>query len=400
MNLLLVDDEAFALEAVRNAISWETLGFHQVFSCSNITSAKEICLSQPIHIIICDIEMPNGTGMELAKWIFHRQPDTQIIFLTCHSEFHYAKEAISYRAFAYLLKPFDTEELGQTIWQAVQQIQQKAKKDTAHSYSTPEHFWQLLVRNFNENTEDSQIMWSARQNGISFNPDMVYTPVLFYLVSPPSPDADLYTLFFSVKNVINELLLSPDAPPAIELDSRFFLALIPGNEKEENLSEKSGILSRFFKEHFQVSLQMIVGNMCGWRELSKQLEVLKTQVMTALSDIPAAETKENPEQIVKKIVELVKDNKTISREELAKQVFLSPDYMAKLFKKETGKKISEYLSEVKLEDAKYRLAETDENISSIASSLAYSNFSYFSKMFRAETGMSPGEYRKQFQKGL
>lgn len=97
-------------------------------------------------------------------------------------------------------------------------------------------------------------------------------------------------------------------------------------------------------------------------------------------------------------MELIKDNKTISREELAEQVFLSPDYMAKVFKRETGKKLIDYLSEVKLEEAKYRLSKTNESISNIASSLAYSNFSYFSKMFKSETGMSPGEYRKKFKK--
>ena len=41
MNLLLVDDEAFALEALQNAVDWHALGIDQVFSCNNITSAKE-----------------------------------------------------------------------------------------------------------------------------------------------------------------------------------------------------------------------------------------------------------------------------------------------------------------------------------------------------------------------
>ena len=97
-------------------------------------------------------------------------------------------------------------------------------------------------------------------------------------------------------------------------------------------------------------------------------------------------------------MELVKKDKTITREELAGQVYLSPDYMAKIFKKETGKKISDYLSEVKLEEAKYRLSSTNQSISQIASALYYSNFSYFSRMFKTETGMSPGEYRKRYRK--
>ena len=99
--------------------------------------------------------------------------------------------------------------------------------------------------------------------------------------------------------------------------------------------------------------------------------------------------------IVKKIFELVKENKAITREELASQVFLSPDYMAKVFKKETGKRISDYLSEVRLQEAKCLLTDTTRSISDIASSLSYSNFSGFSRMFKSETGLSPAEYRKK-----
>lgn len=40
MNLLLVDDEAFALEALEHAINWKSLGIDQVFTCGNIKAAR------------------------------------------------------------------------------------------------------------------------------------------------------------------------------------------------------------------------------------------------------------------------------------------------------------------------------------------------------------------------
>ena len=96
MNLLLVDDEAFALEALEHAINWKSLGIDQVFTCGNIKAARQICQESDIQIMICDIEMPNGTGLDLAKWLSENYPDLLILFLTCHSDFSFAKEAISY----------------------------------------------------------------------------------------------------------------------------------------------------------------------------------------------------------------------------------------------------------------------------------------------------------------
>ncbi len=253
MNLLLVDDEVFALEALQQTIPWQKLGIEQVFSCHNCTAARKLCIQNEIHIVICDIEMPNETGLDLARWLHEQYPKILILFLTCHSDFSYAKEAISYRAFAYLLKPFNKDELCQTIQDAVATIRKRKYRD------------------------------------------------------------------------------------------------IP-------------VLQTSAGEH------------------------------PAVSDKSAAD---NPEQIVQQILSMLQKDVTISRDELARRVYLSPDYMTRIFKRSTGKTLSEYTGELKLNTAKHLLAETDEPVGNIAVSLAYVNFSYFSKVFKAGTGMSPKEYRKK-----
>ncbi|MGN0360057.1 MAG: helix-turn-helix domain-containing protein [Hominisplanchenecus sp.] len=245
------------------------------------------------------------------------------------------------------------------------------------------------------------ILWNADSKGVPFDPEALYVPALFYIVSMPSQTVDTGVLFFCIKNALNEIFLSgTSVPPATELGARYFLALIPAEDMQDTQMFQDGCdrLFRFFHDNFQVTLQVLTGNTGNYLALPGQTALLKSQAATLLASISEAASKENPKQLVQKIMELIKDNKTISREELAEQVFLSPDYMAKVFKRETGKKLIDYLSEVKLEEAKYRLSKTNESISNIASSLAYSNFSYFSKMFKSETGMSPGEYRKKFKK--
>jgi two-component system response regulator YesN len=87
----------------------------------------------------------------------------------------------------------------------------------------------------------------------------------------------------------------------------------------------------------------------------------------------------------------------LSREELAASVFLNPAYLSRLFKKETGLSISEYSLKVRMDKAMKLLAETNDKISYVAEQTGYSHFSFFAKMFKKYSGLSPQEYRKNFQ---
>ena len=363
MNLLLVDDEAFALEALEHAINWKSLGIDQVFTCGNIKAARQICQESDIQIMICDIEMPNGTGLDLAKWLSENYPDLLILFLTCHSDFSFAKEAISCRAFAYLLKPFDIEEISQAVKEAVQQS----------------------------------------RNSVFFDKDAHYVPCLFYISSLPSENTDLGVLSYCVKNALNEFFVEdPGWPPAIEPKPCFFLSFVSPDLflDREAFDKHCSDLIQFFRQKFGASLQILTGEEGDYLTLQRQADLLLVQASSATESLGDCDDTEKSAMIVKKIFELVKENKAIMREELASQVFLSPDYMAKVFKKETGKRISDYLSEVRLQEAKCLLTDTTRSISDIASSLSYSNFSGFSRMFKSETGLSPAEYRKKHRKAL
>lgn len=87
----------------------------------------------------------------------------------------------------------------------------------------------------------------------------------------------------------------------------------------------------------------------------------------------------------------------LSRETIAEQVYLNPAYLSRLFRKETGKSLTDYMVEQRMSKAKVELARTNVKISDIAVSVGYSNFSHFSKLFKKMTGMTPQEYRRRYQ---
>ena len=84
----------------------------------------------------------------------------------------------------------------------------------------------------------------------------------------------------------------------------------------------------------------------------------------------------------------------ISREDLARHVGLSDDYLTSCFHKELGLTPIAYLNRYRIQQAKQLLTHTHKSITEIALDVGFSGSSYFSRIFRRETGMSPEAYRR------
>lgn len=91
-------------------------------------------------------------------------------------------------------------------------------------------------------------------------------------------------------------------------------------------------------------------------------------------------------------------NEDISRNSIARTVFLNPDYLARVFKRETGMSLGAYVKDRRILEAKKLLAETDVQVNEIAIRVGYDNSSYFSHIFHQCTGLSPNEFRRQNMK--
>ena len=67
--ILLVDDEDYTLEGLQHGISFESMGFEKVFTACNVVAARQLLLTEHIDIMLCDIEMPGESGLELLQWV-------------------------------------------------------------------------------------------------------------------------------------------------------------------------------------------------------------------------------------------------------------------------------------------------------------------------------------------
>jgi len=85
----------------------------------------------------------------------------------------------------------------------------------------------------------------------------------------------------------------------------------------------------------------------------------------------------------------------ISLKEISAVAGLSPPYFSTIFKEEMGENLSKYLNRLRVEKASRLLLDTEMSLSEIAACCCFEDQSWFSKIFKAYTGISPGKYRNQ-----
>ncbi len=90
-----------------------------------------------------------------------------------------------------------------------------------------------------------------------------------------------------------------------------------------------------------------------------------------------------------------RENPTL--EQVSDVVGMSPAYFSTLFKKELGIGFSEYLTQLRCEEAKRLMRETGESMNRIAEDVGYLDAKYFSRIFRKTVGIKPSEYRKLYR---
>lgn len=102
------------------------------------------------------------------------------------------------------------------------------------------------------------------------------------------------------------------------------------------------------------------------------------------------------EQARQYVLEHLKD--PVKVQDIAEQVGLNPDYLSKMFKKESGMALKDYILMVKIEAAKNMLEVGSQNVSLVASAVGYDNVSNFIQMFKKLVGRTPHEFKKESAK--
>lgn len=120
MTLLIVDDLPTVVEGLEKSIRWSELGIDQVYTAYNALEARSILRTREIDVMLCDIQMPVESGLQLFQWMkTQEQLDVRVIFLTSHAEFEYAQQALKLGGFDYIIQPAPYDEVYEAVRRAL-----------------------------------------------------------------------------------------------------------------------------------------------------------------------------------------------------------------------------------------------------------------------------------------
>ena len=121
--VLIIDDEYFIREGMKQTIPWETLNCEIVGEAQDGEEGLEKILKLQPDIVISDIRMPKKDGLEMIEEIHSINQKIQIIILTGFREFEYAQQAIRLGVLRFLLKPSKFDEIKEAIEAAVTKLE-------------------------------------------------------------------------------------------------------------------------------------------------------------------------------------------------------------------------------------------------------------------------------------
>ena len=528
MNILLVDDEKLAVEVVKKTIDMSRFGVDEVYTAYSMKQAIEVLEIHSVEIMVCDIEMPKGSGLDLAAWIREQGLDIMIIFLTSHALFQYAHTAIQLNAVSYLLKPVKREELAEAIRKAADNIQMKQQLKRNEKYmehwksnkvALQRDFWRACLQT-DLGGVPNNIYGKAKKSGIPCSADVFYYPLVIVWSKDEEENEcwDYETLSFAIENVFSEMLFrkteisnllsmyknkcviicSVGMDTYMLIREKCKLALeycqtyLPGcnitvyvkepvkleqigrsvknmiNETESDIVKKRGVvylqeekkLTSYEKPDMKSWVKKLLSGFTesalkdvedylnqlvrkreinasvlqriqqdflqdlyieiGYQGIQANIIFSNDEIVNSFGEAGKSisglldwiscigDFLSNYHHRISKVTGVVQEVKLyieehireeINRSDLAAKVYLHPDYMNRLFKEQVGTSVSDYIIQMRLKHAQYLLRTTELSISAVAADVGYPNTSYFTKLFKRSTSLTPKDFRKTKKNG-
>lgn len=119
MKVLIVDDEAHVIRAVKLLVPWEELGITEIYEALAPQEAIRIIETEHPEILITDIVMQDLSGIDLMKYITNSPEHIKVIVISGYNNFDYVRSSLQHGGVDYLLKPLDQGQLIAAVQKAV-----------------------------------------------------------------------------------------------------------------------------------------------------------------------------------------------------------------------------------------------------------------------------------------
>jgi len=284
MKVLIVDDDIATVDFIKTNIGWEKLGISSIFTAYNIKQAKEILSGEEVDIVISDIEMPQGTGLDLLKWFRENDMKGEFLFLTCHENFSYASDALKMHAFEYLLKPCNIGAIEASVKSIIKKLEEQNQRDSRYKSDLTKGFFQALI----EGVVDGDIQENINKRNLDIDADAEYIAITSNITNTLREQQKMNQnmFIFMIENLHNEAFFSGNAFENIvccQNNRGFFVetvCCVKDLDVEGGISAAVLRLIESVKNTLSVNITVCIGEPCRLEEIpdtyQRHVDLLKS----------------------------------------------------------------------------------------------------------------------------
>ncbi|MCI8389988.1 MAG: response regulator [Roseburia sp.] len=426
MNILLVDDNIYTIRALQSGINYSALGISGVYTARSMEKAIEWLKQEEIPLVLTDIEMPNGTGLQLLEWINENKPGTVTLFCTSYANFDYAKKAVELHSFDYYLKPIQYEDLQKLLEKAVEEVKKRARSREKEQYETywndnirtyKSHFWEDALF-WVDSYDEEELEFLAESRHLPYSREDRFTAGILRFEKEKSRMSDFPGNLerFVAGNIMTELCEHAGLRMEMFLKCRRDTwALVFSHGAQLERAQMDGMFRMLLdnlERVLQCSVSVCYAYGCTFQDVRGRYMLLEDfcrehapresyvvdidRFAKRMYEMGEPGEAQRAECAIRKVKQYIDEHfcENITRDTLGEIVYLSPGYLAATFKKVIGSSLGSYIIEKRMEKAKDLLAEGNLTVSEVAFAVGYDNFTYFSRLFKNKVGIMPKEYRK------
>lgn len=434
-SVMLVDDDVLVRIGLKSVTDWNSKGLQIVAEASGGLDAFELLKRYKPDIIITDMYMPDFDGIHLIREGRKICPNSVFVVLSCHNDIEYIKEAIRAGAYDYLLKSsiVDSLELDGLLHRIITILDMQRgdarpeKADPVHNkVSLPASNEKELLLDFlgEKNNRLQELKQYLIQKHVNIESNTFFlTALAIDNYEKAVENASVGKLLHAkIEESISEIINEYGKNLIFYWQNGIYFVLLNIVVSNGLVSPKSKMLS--ICERLRINIKNNFLRTCSvyvedgqslenlpevFRSITQEIQSTGALNFDSVVDIIAStasvydhatdEKDDESANPINEITDYIQSNyrSNISLDMLADLFHFSKYHLCRKFKETTSMTIIDYLIQVRIKKAKELLKSAgNRHIFEIASEVGFNDPSYFNRVFKKITMLTPNEYQNNY----
>ncbi len=394
--VLIADDEPKIRRGLRSLVANCGGDLEVVAEAEDGREAYDQAVRLDPDILIIDVRMPLLNGLSLIEKLNLDLPGKIFIIVSGHDEFEYAKAAVKLHVFEYVLKPVDAKCFQAVLERARAELEARREtgKYAGWVREQLEKNLPVLRERFLKDWITGTLARTEVLEGLSFlgvrlSGRSSLIAVRFSERSPSGgagSDRGRRLALVALRTVLQESL-PPGETYVFEDDTETVLALAPELGEEELAAVAEAIERRAGEQVYQIPS-------IATRTVPEPVEGICDAYEELRGELADGDNCEAFVVLARNFIDKHYWNPRLCLENAAEELQISPGYLSRLMKRETGFSFVEYLNRIRVRKAMLLMSDPSAKAFEVAERVGYRSQHYFSRAFKKVTGTTPTDRRK------